>query len=508
MDIQEILIPRDDCCAMGYNNSMLREQLNTCTIESILDALGQVSVINNRYDTSPTVFTDIFDYLKTLNKGYVVEYNGNEYLLAYSIVIAHIIDYNDGQNILCVPMEMINDILTWLRENNLVNYDLREADFMSSGELPDIFSTSWGEWKQENITFPPVKVANALGIAHSEQTFYPVRTFDSTLTVNITYREEDMAFQYSAQFSDNGSGYAENDYLETLLNDASFGKSYVTDYNEYYNSLEDSPPPQPPENVVIGLINAYNPDSNAMLEFARWVWETDAWNDIQGFKSPVNSILGTRLLYVKPDIKETQETVKVGNIDTKVMSNVCDGIFVNVDCGSVFIQKKYENVHDYRDVIITLYLPFIGYNDIETALCMGKEIQVNYTVNILNGDCVAHVVIVENDGEISSQLETYTYNGNMGVSIPMNGSVSNMSDVDLNNPLAMLSHVPYIDVIRPVPYEPQDKNRYEGLPSNETVQLANVTGYTKCKSVFIEGLTATSTEIDTIKQLLESGVIL
>lgn len=509
MEYQYCLIPRSDCVSMGKDNSTVMERLNATVIESMLDAIGVVSAVNNKYNTNPEIFGIVFDYLKSLNKGYVVTYNGNDYLLGSVINIEGIIKQN-AQNIFCVPMEMINDTITYFRENStaISTYSLRKVEFPSSGFLPDIYTTPWGLYKTENVTFPPVDVANSLQIAHSEQTFYPIRCFNSTLTVNITYNEEDIAFKTSAQFGDNNRNYATNDYFNAMLTDSAYGKNFVGDYNDYVNSLTP-PTPIPTESVVIGLVNAYNPDGNGMLEFASWVWETDAFTQNNpDFKNPINAILGTRLIYVKPDIKEEQENIFVGTFDSNVLSNVCNNLFKTVDCGSVFIEKKYDNVHDFRDVVVTLYLPFIGYNTLETALVMGKQIHVTYKVNILNGDCVAYVNIIEDTENPDSQLETYTYDGNMGVSIPINGSVSNMSDVDLNNPLAMLSHIPYVDVVRPIPYEPTGKNKYEGLPCNDTVVLGTLSGYTKCKSVFIEGLTATNAEIEQIKQLLESGVIL
>ena len=506
MAYQYCLIPRSDCVSMGKDNSTAR---NATVIESMLDAIGVVSAVNTDYNTNPEIFGIVFDYLKSLNKCYIVTYNGSDYLLGAVINIPGIIQQN-AQNILCVPMEMINDTLTYIRQNMsyITTYNLAKADFEPSGFLPDIFDYQWGIYKTENVTFPPVEVANALQIAHTDQTFYPIRCFDSTLTADITEYGEDSRFQLSAEFRDGRHKYADYDYFNDMLTDSTYGKNFVGDYNDYVNSLTP-PTPQPTESVVIGLVNAYNPDGNGMLEFARWVWTTDAFSQNNpDFKNPINAILGTRLIYVKPDIKEAKENILVGTFDSNVTSDVCNNMFKTVDCGSVFIEKKYDNVHDFRDVVVTLYLPFIGYNTLETALVMGKQIHVTYKVNILNGDCVAYVNIIEDTANPASQLETYTYSGNMGVSIPINGSVSNMSDVDLNNPLAMLSHIPYVDVVRPIPYEPTDKNKYEGLPCNDTVVLGTLTGYTKCKSVFIEGLTATNTEIEQIKQLLESGVIL
>lgn len=517
MELTGVLIPKAKVTEVLYKDWQYDDKSTSIpVIQSILATLGIVAQYTDYWTTSDTLLIDVFEHLKTLNKGYVITTDAidgtqADYLLTYTTESANLIK-TGAQQIIFAPVEMVNDILSYVKTvdtsvlksqhwiyNTEISYYTQISDILEDvGTL-----TLYTKKKIENITFPPVRVAQYLQIAHSEGYALPLAynyliSQDKTITPNKPEYDSDCV---------SVSWFSEDYTIEKNLSDEwnAVFTTYTENYNTYVATLPDVPEP-PTESTIIGMVNAYNPTSAEMLDFAKWVWSTDVWTDKNDFKSPVNSILGTRLIYVKPTTKTEKEHLLVGTFDSQIDVEVCNAIFENVLCGQVEIPEKYNNVHDYTGVETTLYLPFIGYQTIDTALIMGKELSLVYRVNILNGDCIAFLYEVDTD--TSSQLEIATYSGNMGVSIPLNGSVSNMSDVDLNNPLAMLSHVPYIDIVRPVPYEPKDKNKYEGLPSNETVKLSALTGYTKCKAVFIEGLTATNTEIETIKQLLESGVIL
>lgn len=512
--MQPILIEKDLACkapiyyVTGENYVYTLQSMLTCLYVGFYgtSAMGQVSEDNLCYD--------VFNHLKTLNKGYVITTDAvdgitKDYLLIYCTEISNIV-YEDNQYktrlVQIVPATMFNDILAYLKTLDVWEDDSYQFVYNQTfiDDTTNILqSDDTAVWvnshKIENITYPPEKVANFLNVAHYEQTFLPIEVCQQMTDYSYYWLYGFKGYDY-ANFTAIESGEEEqSDIFEDM------SEPFINAYNLYFNSLEEIPP-VPVETAIIGMVNAYNPTPGQLLEFARWVWSTDVWTDTQDFKSPLNAILGVRLIYVTPELKELSENIKVGTFDSKVACSVCSNMFVTVDCGETTVIEKYNNVHDYTGVETVLYLPFIGYQSIDTALIMDKVVSLKYRVNVLNGDCVAYVSVY--DETISSQLEIATYSGNMGTSIPLNGSVSNMSDIDLNNPLAMLSHVPYIDIIRPVPYEPQNKNYYEGLPCNDTVLLEELTGYTKCKAVFIEGLTATNTEIETIKNLLESGVIL
>lgn len=67
---------------------------------------------------------------------------------------------------------------------------------------------------------------------------------------------------------------------------------------------------------------------------------------------------------------------------------------------------------------------------------------------------------------------------------------------------------PYLIISRPKMSIPEGYGHYYGYPSNITSVLGNLTGYTEVGSIHIEGIPATSKEIEEIEMLLKGGVIL
>lgn len=67
---------------------------------------------------------------------------------------------------------------------------------------------------------------------------------------------------------------------------------------------------------------------------------------------------------------------------------------------------------------------------------------------------------------------------------------------------------PSITITRKKQYNPDSLGRLIGRPSNESVKLGNLSGYTVIKSCHLEIPSATSDEVNEIKSLLEEGVIL
>lgn len=67
---------------------------------------------------------------------------------------------------------------------------------------------------------------------------------------------------------------------------------------------------------------------------------------------------------------------------------------------------------------------------------------------------------------------------------------------------------PYLIISRPKISIPEGYGHYYGYPSNITSVLRDLTGYTEVGSIHIEGIPATSKEIEEIEMLLKGGVIL
>lgn len=62
--------------------------------------------------------------------------------------------------------------------------------------------------------------------------------------------------------------------------------------------------------------------------------------------------------------------------------------------GSITINRFFNNFLDYSDYTsIKLFIPFLGYIDLDVDICLGKTIQLYYVLNILKGTALVKLVV-------------------------------------------------------------------------------------------------------------------
>lgn len=88
---------------------------------------------------------------------------------------------------------------------------------------------------------------------------------------------------------------------------------------------------------------------------------------------------------------------------------------LDVDCGTLIVSEFWGNCLDYNPYTkITIFLPFIGYIDIDADDVMGKTVGVKYKVDIATGACIAFITA---DGSVM-----YQYAGNCALTIPVSSN--------------------------------------------------------------------------------------
>lgn len=66
----------------------------------------------------------------------------------------------------------------------------------------------------------------------------------------------------------------------------------------------------------------------------------------------------------------------------------------------------------------------------------------------------------------------------------------------------------WLEIIRPVWSNPSEYQKLNGIPSNTSTKLSSCLGFTQVTSIEIEGCTATAEEVEELKSILESGIII
>lgn len=175
-----------------------------------------------------------------------------------------------------------------------------------------------------------------------------------------------------------------------------------------------------------------------------------------------------------------------------------------VDCGSVEIPEQYQSLLDYSPFSrLTIYLPFIGFQELDDKLVVGHTLKVQYVVDVLSGRCLAQLFVDRTDlqscfaeygGTIAADEIFGTDNG-----YNYYGAYELMTTMQLGE----LSC--YVLIHTKMPLEGDIVN-YKGLPTNEIVKVGDVSGYVKYSSIHVDGMTATDAEKSEIESLLLSGI--
>ena len=175
-----------------------------------------------------------------------------------------------------------------------------------------------------------------------------------------------------------------------------------------------------------------------------------------------------------------------------------------VDCGSVEIPEQNQSLLDYSPFSrLTIYLPFIGFQELDDKVVVGHTLKVQYVVDVLSGRCLAQLFVDSTDlkscfaeygGTIAADEIFGTDNG-----YNYYGTYELMTTMQLGE----LSC--YVLIHTKIPLEGDIVN-YKGLPTNEIVKVGNVTGFVKYSSIHVDGMTATDSEKSEIESLLLSGI--
>lgn len=160
--------------------------------------------------------------------------------------------------------------------------------------------------------------------------------------------------------------------------------------------------------------------------FGSWLWGTGF--DLDQLKlvvnNPIENIVSCKLFPFSVT-GGTAENVKLGNVQSTVSGNKLpenvERMFV---FGDIFIEGFYDNFLDYAPYTkLTLYLPYIGFKELDPTEVMGRYIQVRYYVDLVTGVCRA--VVFSHGTETATEnifKPIASYDGVIGQDVPVVGS--------------------------------------------------------------------------------------
>lgn len=294
-----------------------------------------------------------------------------------------------------------------------------------------------------------------------------------------------------------------------------------------------------------GLWSVYNPTKEELNNLGAYLWSSNIIEILQKFlNNPMDCIISLHLIYGTPTTGSNQN-IKLGYLDSGVSSKVVTEQFINIDCGSLFINEYYGDSRDYEDIYtqIECFLPFIGFVKLQSSDIINSKVNIKYVIDVLSGVITAKIYITKN----GATQQLYTYSGDCSIQIPltssdrtrllsgaitgaiggfatggvagaiigagvgsyMGGSNITKSGNFNGNSGALNVKKPYIIISRKIPYDANNYNKLLGYPSNENILLKNCNGFTRVKECFTDNIiNATYSEKNEIKELLKNGIII
>lgn len=145
-----------------------------------------------------------------------------------------------------------------------------------------------------------------------------------------------------------------------------------------------------------GLMTLYNPTVSELQALGRFLWSDGL--DLNAFKKlfndPFDTLLGLSIIPIVPPTSGTRK-IMFGNLDSGVSAKVISHQFVpNVDMGSITLGEVYNGALDYSPfTTVSIYLPFIGYRELNVQDIMNSKIHLVYKFDVLTGGCIAELYV-------------------------------------------------------------------------------------------------------------------
>lgn len=169
-----------------------------------------------------------------------------------------------------------------------------------------------------------------------------------------------------------------------------------------------------------GFTRIYNPTLSQVQALARYLWTEESvlqtiWNHIkQIFENPMQAMIGFNLVPCRVPDGGTRSFALM-YIDTGVQMTAAASQFVDVDCGTLALDRYYGSALDQAPYTkVSCYLPYIGNVTLDTDEVMGTTLGVTYRIDIVSGSCVAYITV---DGNV-----LYQYSGHCAINIPMSAA--------------------------------------------------------------------------------------
>lgn len=286
------------------------------------------------------------------------------------------------------------------------------------------------------------------------------------------------------------------------------------------------------------LTSTFKMTKERLVQLGQFLWGSDIFDRFSLVNNnPIENIISCKSIPINTD--GANQEIVLGNVATGVNGEKINNNFSKQTIGSIAINEHYHNFLDYTPYTnVILYLPYIGFKELDTTLVMNKTLKVIYTVDAITGGCLAQVY--------SNGVRLYEFTGNVGIDIPITasnraqveagyiqagvgatmsaigGNVGSAATTLLNsatsqyhysstgNPspmcVASTNRTCYVIIDRPNYQNLKSFNHTRGRKCYLSKTISTLHGFTICDSnIDLSGINATQSELEELKDILSSG---
>lgn len=388
-------------------------------------------------------------------------------------------------------------------------------------------------------------------------------------------------------YSTSGGG---NPQKQNWSEDSDFVKEDAMPDEEFYGA------------IATGLVTLFHPSKDQLRRLASVLWADNFWNFVQNAIQNIGDLfisLGMVPFSITGgnDVEVTWFNYAVTGAASKtdIYLKLCENQFIEFDMGSIALDGTdnrifaTDSVLDYSPYSkLGIFLPFIGYQELDIDECRGQILYLKYRVDILSGTCVALISLRPVSEDPVNSRTIYQFTGNCLTQLPLTavdaqtvitnavnlgislvgvgtaGAVASAGDAvtaelqtrehnpissaqaDLRTKQAMASVAsaggslasasvnavmgmkpdfkhsgaigasssllsvkqPYLFLTTPRQSMPEGYNKVCGFPCNIYGNIGDFEGFTVVEDVRLNGLVATSPEVEEIYHLLKNGIII
>lgn len=175
------------------------------------------------------------------------------------------------------------------------------------------------------------------------------------------------------------------------------------------------------------LTKSYAVSASDLRNIGQKLWSQDYFDVLRIQNNPIENIVSVK--HFPFAMSGTVEEIKIGDIAFGVNGNKIASVqsyksLASLKIGSYTFTGKYHNYLDLSPyTACKLFLPYIGFVQLDPAEIYGSEITVFYFVDLVTGQCMARIVLDEQtiDGEKYS-IPYMSVFGQMGIDIPLTSS--------------------------------------------------------------------------------------